>query len=344
MQFKHNFAIVALQNVLPFFTKHLMSERSISMRNLIITIALLLVAGSALGAITGSKHDFTTGTDAWTAGGSGGDEICAYCHTPHNGNAATAPLWNKAVTINTFTAYGTTVAGTTINNSNPTGVTRVCLGCHDGSIAPGAVANAPNSSSLQVGTGDAVQKTCGALIPTYGDLIFSDEPADTPEEALFLRCGEMVNTANGLNGLEGTRNDLGWNNAQLAEGMQQLTGEEQVSKGRLATESSNGQFGNIGMRLDAIRVGARSTAGGLSLAMNDAPVVGGNAGVLRIEGIGYFDPDIVTFYGTDEFGAKTQLIQHVSQLGVMLRALPKATAESEPKRIGFQLAADLDQE
>jgi len=72
--------------------------------------------------------------------------------------------------------------------------------------------------------------------------------------------------------------------------------------------------------------------------------VGGNAGVLRIEGIGYFDPDIVTFYGTDEFGAKTQLIQHVSQLGVMLRALPKATDESEPKRIGFQLAADLDQE
>lgn len=72
--------------------------------------------------------------------------------------------------------------------------------------------------------------------------------------------------------------------------------------------------------------------------------VGGNAGVLRIEGIGFFDPDIVTFYGTDEFGAKTQLIQHVSQLGVMLRALPKGPDEKEPKRIGFQLAADLEQE
>lgn len=150
-----------------------------------------------------------------------------------------------------------------------------------------AVADAVNSTSLQVGTGDAVQKTCGALIPTYGDLIFSDEPADTPEEALFLRCNEMVNTANALNHLDGTRNDLGWNNAQLAEGMQQLTGEEQVSKGRMATESSNGQFGNIGMRLDAIRVGARSTAGGLSLAMNGAPVVGGNAGEDG-EGWGWF--------------------------------------------------------
>lgn len=70
----------------------------------------------------------------------------------------------------------------------------------------------------------------------------------------------------------------------------------------------------------------------------------GNAGVIRIAGIGYFDPDIVTFYGTDEFGAKTQLIQHVSQLGVMLRALPKQKTDQEPRRIGFRLAAELAKE
>jgi hypothetical protein len=68
---------------------------------------------------------------------------------------------------------------------------------------------------------------------------------------------------------------------------------------------------------------------------------GGDAGVLRIEGMGYFDPDIVTFYGSDETGAKTQLIQHVSQLSVILRALPKQPQQIEPKRIGFRLAQDL---
>ncbi|MBA83388.1 DUF6173 family protein [Thalassobius sp. S69A] len=68
---------------------------------------------------------------------------------------------------------------------------------------------------------------------------------------------------------------------------------------------------------------------------------GGDAGVLRIEGMGYFDPDIVTFYGSDETGAKTQLIQHVSQLSVILRALPKEPQQEAPKRIGFRLAADL---
>jgi hypothetical protein len=64
---------------------------------------------------------------------------------------------------------------------------------------------------------------------------------------------------------------------------------------------------------------------------------GDEAGVLRIEGIGYFDPDIITFYGRDDTGAKTQLIQHVSQLSVTLRAVPKETEEEPPRRIGFHL-------
>ncbi len=70
--------------------------------------------------------------------------------------------------------------------------------------------------------------------------------------------------------------------------------------------------------------------------------VGGDAGVLKIEGMGYFDPDVITFYGSDAAGGKTQLVQHVSQLSVILRALPKPKTQAEPERIGFQLAADLE--
>lgn len=70
---------------------------------------------------------------------------------------------------------------------------------------------------------------------------------------------------------------------------------------------------------------------------------GADAGVIRIEGIGYFDPDIVTFYGSDPVGTKTQLIQHITQLNVMLRALPKKSPKEAPRRIGFRLAADLEQ-
>lgn len=71
---------------------------------------------------------------------------------------------------------------------------------------------------------------------------------------------------------------------------------------------------------------------------------GGDAGVLRIEGMGYFDPDILTFYGVDPAGGRTQMVQHVSQLNVMLRALPKPAEKDAPTRIGFRLAQDLEAE
>ncbi|MEO1292757.1 MAG: DUF6173 family protein [Pseudomonadota bacterium] len=70
-------------------------------------------------------------------------------------------------------------------------------------------------------------------------------------------------------------------------------------------------------------------------------LVSGGAGVLRISGMGYFAPDLVTFYGTDEGGRKTQLVQHVSQLNVMLKAAPKL--KEKPARIGFDLTRQLEE-
>lgn len=64
---------------------------------------------------------------------------------------------------------------------------------------------------------------------------------------------------------------------------------------------------------------------------------GGEAGVLQIEGVGFFEPDLLTFYGRDEDGLKTQLIQHVTQLSVVLRAVPKEEPLEPPRRIGFAL-------
>ena len=69
---------------------------------------------------------------------------------------------------------------------------------------------------------------------------------------------------------------------------------------------------------------------------------GADAGVLRIEGMGYFDPDVLTFYGSDPAGGKTQLVQHVSQLNVMLRAVPKQVQDAAPNRIGFRLVEELE--
>ncbi len=67
---------------------------------------------------------------------------------------------------------------------------------------------------------------------------------------------------------------------------------------------------------------------------------GSQSGSLHIQGMGFYAPDVITFYGAMQDGTKTQLIQHVSQLNVMLRAEPKL--REEPVRIGFQLAKALE--
>lgn len=65
---------------------------------------------------------------------------------------------------------------------------------------------------------------------------------------------------------------------------------------------------------------------------------GSDAGVLRIEGVGFFDPDLLTFYGETEDGHRTQLIQHISQLNLMLKAIPKRSPDdTPPRRFGFEL-------
>jgi len=65
--------------------------------------------------------------------------------------------------------------------------------------------------------------------------------------------------------------------------------------------------------------------------------VGGDTGTMHIQGMGFFAPDLVTFYGSDEGGTKTQMVQHVSQLSVALKATRKPDETVEAARIGFLL-------
>lgn len=67
---------------------------------------------------------------------------------------------------------------------------------------------------------------------------------------------------------------------------------------------------------------------------------GSEAGSLSIRGMGYFAPDIITFYGVDQDGQRTQLIQHVSELNVMLKATHRQ--DDTAQRIGFRLRAGLE--
>jgi len=87
-------------------------------------------AGQAQAGITGSKHDFK-------AKGWGTTEICVFCHTTHNSNitVVNAPLWNHAMTVATFQPYSSTTMQATPVPGQPTGLSKLCLSCHDGTVA-----------------------------------------------------------------------------------------------------------------------------------------------------------------------------------------------------------------
>lgn len=53
--------------------------------------------------------------------------------------------------------------------------------------------------------------------------------------------------------------------------------------------------------------------------------------------LGYWNPDIITFDGLDQEGNRVRLIQHVSQLNVLLVAMRKRRPDAPPRRIGFDL-------
>lgn len=59
----------------------------------------------------------------------------------------------------------------------------------------------------------------------------------------------------------------------------------------------------------------------------------GGVVVFHAEQIGFSKPNVITFYGVTEEGEKIQLIQHVSQLNFLLKAVKKR--EQKANRIGF---------
>ncbi|MGB8343583.1 MAG: DUF6173 family protein [Ktedonobacteraceae bacterium] len=59
----------------------------------------------------------------------------------------------------------------------------------------------------------------------------------------------------------------------------------------------------------------------------------GQTVIFHIESVGYYGPDIITFHGRNDAMEKVQLIQHVSQLSVLLVAMKKQ--QEKPRRIGF---------
>lgn len=97
----------------------------------IATIATLLLIWTfpAIAAIEGSIHDFSS--NGWSGG-----EICNVCHTPHSSNTGTTtPIWNHTISSANYTTYNSPTMDVIAEQPTPGGLSRMCLSCHDGTIA-----------------------------------------------------------------------------------------------------------------------------------------------------------------------------------------------------------------
>jgi len=68
-------------------------------------------------------------------------EICIFCHTPHNARRDIPYLWNRADSVVNYTTYESSTLYASVGQ--PTGASKLCLSCHDGTIALGTVLSRP---------------------------------------------------------------------------------------------------------------------------------------------------------------------------------------------------------
>ena len=108
-------------------------------------IASMALAEVAYGEVLASSHDFSD--EAW----SGGDK-CVACHVPHEADTSVlgTQLWNHEVTKASFQLY----ASGTLNAKpgEPSRVSRLCLSCHDGTVAIDSFGSVPAGTQFMRGT------------------------------------------------------------------------------------------------------------------------------------------------------------------------------------------------
>ncbi len=132
---------------------------------LLFFISIMTAYMVSAAEIKGSKHDLSMpvadggtgpGPIQSAGGATGTKEICVFCHTPHNARPD-APLWNRSMATGPYTVYTSDVLDATTglgiiaddpSNSSSAGYavhvkTRICLSCHDGTIALGTLVNMP---------------------------------------------------------------------------------------------------------------------------------------------------------------------------------------------------------
>ena len=154
--------------------------------NLLTILIMLAFASISFGqSISGTAHDFSNKT--WNTSG----EICVVCHTPHNAIATVEPLWNHELSVANYTLYSSSTLDATVGQ--PDGSSKLCLSCHDGTVAVDNFGGTTGGSSFIVGDAE------------LGTDLSNDHPVSfTYDDALATTDGGLNPPTSTNSGLGGT--------------------------------------------------------------------------------------------------------------------------------------------
>ena len=148
-----------------------------------IFVGLLFLAGASHGSILNTKHNLSaSGSGSVTA--TTENRICIFCHTPHHATTED-PLWSRPLSNTIYNLYGSPTLVSKLGQ--PTGASRLCLSCHDGTIAIGTLAGSLEPIAL---TGGITKMPMGSS-NLESDLA-DDHPISLPyTAALAAQRGEL---------------------------------------------------------------------------------------------------------------------------------------------------------
>ena len=159
------------------------------------TISLVLcIAGVLCGQPAGAKMSIKDSKHNLSRSGPGQikslteERICVFCHTPHNASPL-SPLWNKDIAGINYALYSMYSSSSMVSappSSGPQGASRLCLSCHDGTIALGAVLQPAGGIAMTVPGGIPVMSSSnfGTNLDKHHPVSFSyydAKPGTNPE-------------------------------------------------------------------------------------------------------------------------------------------------------------------
>jgi predicted CXXCH cytochrome family protein len=168
-----------------------------SLRQCGLSVWLLLFAAPLYAdSVVNSVHNLSV-TGPGTIKATTESDVCIFCHTVHRANGQT-PLWNHNMSgVTNYIVYHSLTLQAVVGQ--PNGSSRLCLSCHDGTVALGSVNT--RSTAIPMQNGVTLMPGNRASNPDYfGTDLSGDHPISFTYDTALVKLDPSLNSPSTLTG------------------------------------------------------------------------------------------------------------------------------------------------